>query len=827
MSKCKTKNNTLFLPKEEIWVNPDCFDLVTEDDILKEIPRELIKDLKVNINSPSGPLYKQKTRMITRVSQQDPVKNTPWDYIRFKNCDIFRPAAIAFQTSKKAVAGTNLKPSYTPFLPGTISYEKFWLEELRRIRYGYEPIVDGGACGIRISGEFYFYLNYCVIQKIKQLEDGTQIDRKDFPDFLAMDYFFFRELNAREEPEVYGLEQGYRSVGMAVAKARRKGFSFKAAAGAVWVTAFPKSADAQPKVLIASDTGGDAAKCFQKAMVCIDWLSDYTPFGRQDPGPSKESNLKLIGVSYREDGGNFVFGLENTKTRKQQGRLSVISTVSLANRADKAAGEGVQRLYIEESGKVSNLEKVWEFTRPTLKVGTLIRGIAIIFGTGGEMVKKDGGQGHSMGFSKLFNKPKEAELAKFKNIHEYETNDNDCGWFVADMWYDIGGWIEINGKKYPSLDKNGNAYFWVAELNLNQQRFIREAADKDKYNLFLTQHCKTPKEAFLVPQGSVFPTADLVARQSEISMSKNGFEKLRTKGELVEQHGNVIFKPDLENRLYPLDTFVVETLDREGCLLRYEPPMKTNGKVPEGAYIITVDPIGQNTIGGKSLSSIIVMKTPKYQHRFGPNKIVATYRGRAKNDPQGYVHQLLLKLSKYYNALITFENDRDGGILQFFIKSGELSRLMSKPELTLSKFLPNSKTNLREFGHSMGSKRHKQIGEDLLLSWLLKRHKGKKVVDDYNNIHELPDLRNLDMLEDKAILEELIAYNRTGNFDTVMALMGAIIQINEHYDEEFIEYESENNSVSKSIKELYINSTSASKKERRAYKQAQNKRGFY
>ena len=33
MSKAKTNNNTLHLPKEKLWVNPKVFNLVTDDDI--------------------------------------------------------------------------------------------------------------------------------------------------------------------------------------------------------------------------------------------------------------------------------------------------------------------------------------------------------------------------------------------------------------------------------------------------------------------------------------------------------------------------------------------------------------------------------------------------------------------------------------------------------------------------------------------------------------------------------------------------------------------------------------------------------------------------
>lgn len=810
MNRNKTKTNTLYLPKEKIWVNPDYFELVTEQDINNEIPGDI-----------EEPSFRKIYGDLTKLSKQDPVSNTPWDYIRFKDVSIFQPAANAFRASEKAVAGTSMKPSYTPTIKGTIMHENFWFEELKRIIHGYEPIVNGEPCGIRISGEFYFYLNYCVMDKMeKQLDAKGKIKSvsvRSFPDFLAMDYYYFKELDARERPHLYGLDPTYQSVGITIAKSRRKGFSFKAASGAVWVTAFPKSsATAPPKVLIASDTGRDATLCFKKCVVIIDWLTDFTPFGRLNPGSPKDNGgWKHIQMSQTEDSGIFTFGLQNTKTGQRRGRLSIIATVSLNTRPDKAAGEGADRVYFEEAGKTEKLKDAWEFTRPVLKPGATIKGIAIIFGTGGSMVKDNGEKGHSRDFSELFNEPRAAELASFDNIYEYEYSNKKAGWFVPEMWACFGAYVVVDGKRYEALDDNGNAYFWVAELHINKERKIKkEHGQKEQYDKFLTQYCKTPSEAFLVTKGSIFPTSDLMARDTKIRLSKAGYSGIRTKGTLIESDGVIHFKPDLDNLLNPIDTFVVSSLDREGCILRYEAPMKLSGKIPNGAYIISVDPIGQNTVGGASMTSIIVVKTPMYAHRFGPEKVVCTYRGRAHDRPQQHVHEMLLKLSKYYNAKITFENDRDGGILQYFIRKKELSRLMSKPELTISKFIPGSKTLLREYGHSMGSSRHKRIGEDLLLEWLLKRQPNRRGIDEEGNVIDVPGFRNLDLLEDRALIEELIHYNRSGNFDVVMAMMGAIIQLNEHWNEDFLDQRRENEdggNISDFWENLYVDNYGSSK----------------
>lgn len=335
------------------------------------------------------------------------------------------------------------------------------------------------------------------------------------------------------------------------------------------------------------------------------------------------------------------------------------------------------------------------------------------------MVADSGNKGFSRDFADLFYSPTTQDLGAYNNIYEYNmTNDNEvkCGYFICDMWANQGAYLYADGKRYDAIDSQGNAIFWVAELCLNKERHVKKQGKQDEYTLFLTQRCKTPSEAFSTPKGAVFPVADLIARDATIKMSNIGYEGLRVAGELVEVGSKVVFRPDLEGKLEPIDTYIINSAaNREGCLLRYEAPLTINGLIPEGAYLISVDPIGQNTSGGKSLTSIIVMKTPKFSNVLGPEKIVATYRGRNNENPQGYVHELLMKLSTYYNAMITYENDRDGGIYQYFLRKGQLKRLMSKPAMTLDKYISGSKTNLREYGHSMGSARHKQIGENLLL----------------------------------------------------------------------------------------------------------------
>jgi len=99
---------------------------------------------------------------------------------------------------------------YTNSPAGTYAYREYWDEQTRRCLEGFE------VGGVRITGPHYFYLNFT---QIKATVKTGKLERKvlTFPSFLDMDYYYFDECElARENGQ-----------GMIVAKARRKGFSYK------------------------------------------------------------------------------------------------------------------------------------------------------------------------------------------------------------------------------------------------------------------------------------------------------------------------------------------------------------------------------------------------------------------------------------------------------------------------------------------------------------------------------------------------------------------------------------------------------------------------
>lgn len=695
------------------------------DDFLSTIPFEEIESDPVRYGE------------LTLPGTRNPVSNMGRDYLFFKDTKKLSPAAENFKKYGE----------YCPYIKGTQMWHEFWDNEWERCENGYE--VDG----FWISGEYYFYLNYCIISSVLDEQSGEPM--LQFPLFLSMDYYWFMELYKAENPESgYARDKEH----LIVAKSRRKGFSYKNAAGCLHKYLFSRKA----KVVIASQRGEKARETFDMAMTMLDFINENTAF--DTPWlirKSSDANCRLVmGVKKKDvrTGKTFTYGTKNE-----------ILTVSLHNKPDGAAGLGAVRVIFEEAGMIRDLKEAWEFTEPTLRSGAIKKGIAVIYGTGGDM------EGATQDFSEMWNNPKGYNLKAYKNIYEYEETERESGLFFDELWFMEGGVVNINGVEYRGVDENGNAYRWVPDILLNQQRKLRRLGSKKNYNVFLTQSCKTASEAFMVSEGNVFPTGEIYERLTTVRMNTSGIAPFM-KGLLVEVEKGVKFKPDLENDLQPMDYFPLrgnETMrELKGCVMQYYAPQKIQGEVPDGAYIIGLDPYaveGSVKISkGTSLGCAYVMRTRKYWKEMGqPEVICAAYIGREERSDDFLYN--VYKLAKYYNAKIFFENDR-GNVKQYFQKKKALHYLAETPGNVIEKHLSSTSTTLsRRYGYSMSNLKFKEDAIQYVIDWVLEeRVEGEGT-------------RNLDMIIDIALLEEMIRFNFDGgNFDRVMALVGCILGLEEY-----------------------------------------------
>lgn len=695
-------------------------------------------DPKVAIKLDEIFVPEEFANQVSNMSKMNPVRNTDWDYLFFNDSSVFSPAARAFSESQLKTKGTQIPPSYTDALEGTQAYYDFWKQEKYRCIEGYE------VGGVKISGEYYFYLNYCLIEKRIVKDNGRQVKELGFPDFNTMDYYWFLELEKCENPIKYGRD-GSEKKSIIAAKARRKGFSYKNAAGACWIYSFFKKS----RVVIASQYGDKSDNTFKMFLEMSNFINEYTEF-RQ---PRLISRKDVVISGWEET-------INGNKVTK--GQKSEVRTLSLKDSPDKSAGLSVTRFIFEEAGQIKDLKAAYRFAEPTLRDGSAWVGIAIIFGTGGDM------ENATQDFAEMFYNPEAFGLASYNNIYEENDLSKKCGWFVDEMWFrpDVK-FVGKDGKLYQSIDENGNATRWLAEVDLDRERDKAKSATKSDYDVLITQKCKTPSEAFLRPQGNVFPVSMLYDRLLYLT-ANDRYKRLATVGKFEwgkDADKLVTFAPDLKNEMYPIFNYPVKSNQRqEGAVIIYEAPPLV--EYPTSVYKIGYDPVRFSKEGGKSLASILVYKQYiSFEHAY--DVIVAEYCGRYEDLDK--IAEICLQMSLYYNkAEVNVENEAGHDTFNYFKRKGYSYLLALQPDNLMAKYINNPKVK-RTFGTPMNDKM-KEVGEKAINRWLINM-RGK---DEEGNM-----IYNMDAIPSLPLLQELIAYNRDANCDRVMALMMVLMLVEE------------------------------------------------
>lgn len=437
----------------------------------------------------------------------------------------------------------------------------------------------------------------------------------------------------------------------------------------------------------------------------------------------------------------------------------------------KVKGKRKKEVIYLEGVRYERLRSIYEVQTQdvyNLKVSgdhTYIANNIITHNTGGDMDKA------TKDFADMMYNPKGYNGLVFDNIYDDPLDTRDSsGYFVPDLAFRNNAKVVVDGKTYHSVDENGNAIAWVADFSLNKER---ENKKKNKdYGTVITQSARNLREAFLQIEGNVFPAADLQEIRSNL-LRKYGTRKPYTHGKLVDTaNGYVRFVPDTTGTVHPIEHYPLkgnestEQLRGSICIVE-QPKTIDGGEIPDDAYIIGHDPWGidaklASVSATSSLGVCYVMRTRKYFKELGnANKIVAWYIGRTPVMDE--YNENMLKLSKYYNAKVNFENDR-GEVKPFFQKRMQLHRLCPPPGTILERNDISTNMRARKYGYSIAANKFKTIAIQYLLDWLQESRPDN------------PDLKNMHYIEDIGLLDEMISFSfEKGNYDRIMALIGCVL----------------------------------------------------
>lgn len=603
---------------------------------------------------------------------------------------------------------------YCLYPQGTTEYIKYWETQEERCLNGYTA-----SDGDWISGYNYFYLNFCPIMRIVNRKiidkDGNEKSKSTseltFPDFYDYDYFYFLAVQEAEDEGKH----------ITLLKSRRKGFSFKGSAMACRnYYLIPSSKTfiyASNKQYLTEDG------ILTKSWEYMDFIDKNTAWGKK----------RTVSTTMRRRAAYIITDEYGNKI--EAGYKSEIIGVSLKDNPDTVRGKRAKLILFEEGGTFPELGAAWQIARPSVEQDGLTFGLMIVWGTGGD-------EGSAFATLKdMFYNPEGYNCLGFPNIWDENASDKECGFFVP-QYTNLDKRDEHGNRIY--MDNDGNTLHKPSlQFILEERRKVTDTATSTTaIDRYVAERPVTPREAMLEVNGNIFPKKDMLNHLAYIRTNKKLLNQKHV-GDLVWDNGIPKWVPKKTGDItqYPLP----KDADPTGAIVIWEHPMKDP---PIGLYIAGTDPYDHDQSGTNSLGSTIIYKRIQSFEEYYELP-VAEYTGRPNTAEEYYEN--VRKLLVYYNARLLYENERKG-IFPYFTSKHCDYLLVDQPDI-ISDIVGNSGVNRRKGIHM--SKPIKDWMEGLIKEWLCEEY--------------APGKKNLTKILSEPLLEELIGYNDTGNFDRVIA----------------------------------------------------------
>jgi hypothetical protein len=425
---------------------------------------------------------------------------------------------------------------------------------------------------------------------------------------------------------------------------------------------------------------------------------------------------------------------------EHRGTASKIQHRSFNDNIKAANGTRPNVSFIDEIGFMYNLVEVLGQMAEAAADGTVKQGVIWMTGTGGDM---EGGSTEAV--KQVFYSPAAFDCLEF--VDEFEGYQTKVGFFVP-------AWMTLNQFK----DELGNTNYKaaIAYLERVRARKKKNAKKKSIYESEIVQRPMVHSEVFLLTNNSILPVADLKEHRDKIQGMQDDPNIRGMAGWMhIDDTGKPYFKHDPDNykpTFYPSKN----TDDNTGAVVIWDKPRED---AEYGWYIAGLDPYDfDEAPNSVSLGSVFVVERGS-PFNGGFDKIVAEYTGRPNLASDFY--EQVRRLFRYFgDANCLYENEKQH-IKEYFKSKYSIDLLAFTPGVL--KANETSKTaKTRVYGQHMSEPVKKEI-EIYLREWLL-----KPIGDGKLQLHTIKSI---------PLLDELISYNPKGNFDRVIAIMLAVIQL--------------------------------------------------
>lgn len=626
-----------------------------------------------------------------------------------EDADYFRQPAIHFL---KYGCYTFLKPNSNP----NSEYRKHWDEEKRRCYEGYVRESDGEW----VTGFNYWFMNYCPMMVNKLIEGRKKAIRTEaFPFFFEGIYWRFHYLWQARESGKHAIELAKRGCA--------KSYSLAAIMSHNLILGESEESNrrvitvltAYQKEYLKDDKDGTLSK-FKPS---INFSFANTPFPHLMLKNSPNEMSWQMG--YKDE-----YGVE-------KGSLNQVLAVSAKDDSEKLRGKRGWILF-EEMGSFKGLLSLYDITRKSVEDGDYTFATMYLVGTAAESESD-----FSSAKTLLYN-PDGYNILSIDNVFDRPKQGKPKFGFFFPSYINRAG----------CYNKDGVSDVVKALIEILIARYkAKYSADPKSVLRVIAEDPITPAEAIIKVKAAYFPITALTERLSQLDQDIHAYDDVYV-GKLVQNSNGVEFTPTSD---VPIRKFGVEN-DTPGAVEIFEMPEKDrSGKVPHTRYIIGHDPVDNDQAESSSLSSTFVLD-------LWTDKIVAEYTGRQSFADDNF--EIVRLLCLFYNAKCLYESNKKG-IFAYFSKMNCTHLLADTPEFLRDKQL----IKYSSFGSNAkgvnASAAINAYANNLIRDWLMK---PVTIIQNVDGEDVEVTIYNLNFLRNRALIEELIAFNPEINVDRIRAL---------------------------------------------------------
>lgn len=626
-----------------------------------------------------------------------------------EDADYFRQPALHFL---KYGCYTFLKPNSNP----NSEFRRHWDEEKRRCYEGYVRESDGEW----VTGFNYWFMNYCPMMVNKLIEGRKKAIRTEaFPFFFEGIYWRFHYLWQAREGGKHAIELAKRGCA--------KSYSLAAIMSHNLILGESEESNrrvitvltAYQKEYLKDDKDGTLSK-FKPS---INFSFANTPFPHLMLKNSPNEMSWQMG--YKDE-----YGVE-------KGSLNQVLAVSAKDDSEKLRGKRGWILF-EEMGSFKGLLSLYDITRKSVEDGDYTFATMYLVGTAAESESD-----FSSAKTLLYN-PDGYNILSIANVFDRPKQGKPKFGFFFPSYINRAG----------CYNKDGVSDVVKALIEILIARYkAKYSADPKSVLRVIAEDPITPAEAIIKVKAAYFPITALTERLSQLDQDAHAYDDVYV-GKLVQNSNGVEFTPTSD---VPIRKFGVEN-DTPGAIEIFEMPEKDrNKKVPHTRYIIGHDPVDNDQAESSSLSSTFVLD-------LWTDKIVAEYTGRQSFADDNF--EIVRLLCLFYNAKCLYESNKKG-IFAYFSKMNCTHLLADTPEFLRDKQL----IKYSSFGSNAkgvnASAAINAYANNLIRDWLMK---PVTIIQNVDGEDVEVTVYNLNFLRNRALIEELIAFNPEINVDRIRAL---------------------------------------------------------